>query len=416
MFGEDKMKKADILIPRFSLLATAGILLVWSILLPVVLFFPFTGFAPNLGGHHGFPLAYYTWTDCGPPFSHFLWWNLILDFLFLSVLSLGSGVLIERRLANKLRTAPPATETDARPAFSDTRMVGLAACSFAAAGIILPLLSYDRWCFAPAAAVWLCAEVLALLLGAFAWRNTLGKVAIATSLLLTVLPVLFYFTCPQMFGEVYPESSDKWRARYDRAIDAQPEPLRSFLNVTRPVSSDPDMLSCRNAVLKVRESFDPRLIGQLVGLIGDESPLGYTAKDLLERVYTGDYLMDGSTPWRIPQGQLIRAVETLIDSMGQAKTQEGLVTCLLIFVKATGTETAEIQIGGIGETVKVGFKDGATSYGYTPSDEWKHRMNEIAPVFQKYCRERLVHVVISTEQSAAPLPSAPRAGPSGGAR
>jgi hypothetical protein len=414
-FGEDKMKKPDILIPRFSLVATVGILLVWSLLLPVVLFFPFTGFAPNLGGHQGFPLAYYTWTDCGPPFSHFLWWNLILDFLFLSALSLGCGVLIERRLVNRLRTAPPATETDARPAFSDTRMVGLAACSFSAAGVILPLLTYDRLCFAPAATVWVCAEVFALLLGTSAWRSALGKTAVASALLLTAVPVMFYLAYPKTFGDVYPESSGKWQAKYDRAIDAQPEPLHSFLNATRPVDSDPNMLACKNAVLKARDSFSPLLTRQMVALIGDEDVLGYTAKDLLEKIYAGDFLVDRSESWRIPDVELKRAMETLIDAMAEARTQEGLVTCLLIFVKATRTETAEVQVPSMNATVRVGFKDGTTSYNYTPSDAWKGRMKEVTPLFQKYCRDRLASLKMNTEQSAAPLPSAP-AGPSECAR
>jgi len=227
---------------------------------------------------------------------------------------------------------------------------------------------------------------------------------------------MFYIAYPKTFGDVYPERSDKWRAKYDKAIDAQPEPLHSFLKATRPVASDPNMLACKNAVLKARESFSPLLTGQMVALIGDEDLLGYTAKDLLEKVYAGDYLVDGTPSWHIPQAQLVRAMETLIDSMGEARTQEGLVACLLIFVKATRTETAEIQIPGIKETVRVGFRDGATSYNYTSSDEWKRRMKEITPLFQKYCRERLAKVNINTEQSAAPLPSAPQAGPSEGAR
>lgn len=414
-FGEEIMKRTDILKPRFSLFTIVAVLLLWCLLLPVVLYFPFTGFSPSFAGQQGFPLAYYTWTDCGPPFSHFLWWSLIFDFLFLSALAIGAGVIIERNLVCRLRGAFPVTETDGRPENTESRRLGLVACFFAASGGILPLLTYDRWCFAPAAVVWVCAEAFAIIFGLFAWRNALGRTAIASALVLTALPVMFYLAYPKTFGDVFPESSDKWRTKYDKAIDGQPEPLRSFLKATRPVSSDPNMLACKNAVLKARESFPPRLISQLVGLIGDDNPLGYTAKDLLDNVYVGDYLVDGSESWHIPQNQLARAIETLIAAMAEAKTQESLVTCLLIFVKATGTATAEVQIPSMKETVKVVFKNGTTSYNYTPGDAWKSRIKEIAPLFQKYCRDKLANREINTEQSAAPLPSVPQTGHSDGA-
>jgi hypothetical protein len=251
-----------------------------------------------------------------------------------------------------------------------------------------------------------------------AWRNALGKTAVVSALILTVLPVMLYLAYPKVFGAICPESPRQEQARYGRTINAQPEPLRSFLKATRPGYSDPDMVAYRNAVLTARKSFSPVLTGQLVALVGDDSSLGNTAKELLEAMYAGDFLVDGTWSWRIPQGQVVQAMETLIAAMGEAKTKMGLVTCLWIFVKATGIEMAEIHVDSMKETVKIEATDcSLTCYFFSPRDDaWKGKMTEIVPLFQKYCRDRLASMRINAGQGTPPLPLAPQVKPSDDAR
>lgn len=406
------MKEIQLIAPHFSGLTTLGMILLWSLLLPVMVFFPFN--SSGFSGHQGFPLFFYTWTDCGPPFSHFLWWNLILDFLFLLAITIGCGILLERTVIARLRKKFIKEHVEQQESLmSESRLLGFSACLFSAAGILLPLLIYNRWCFAPSAGVWACSEAFALLLGIFSWRDRLGKAAIAGAMLFIALPVMFYVASPMTFGEFFPWSSAEWEAKYVKAINEQPEPIRSFLVATRAVSSDPHMIAYKNAVQKARESFSPRLTAQLVSLIDTDSMLGNTAKDLLEGIYAGDYLVDESGFYRIPREKLKQAMQVLIDSMGQAKGKGALMSCLLIFVKATGTETAEISIPFFNETVKVSYRHDATgsstSCSYSGND-WKNRMEEIIPIFQQYCRQRLHDIEIGTERSAIPLTRDPLTG------
>ena len=397
------MNRSTFTNPRFSLLTVMCMFLLCSILMPIVLYFPFTCFVPNLGGKQGFPLPYYTWRDFGPPFSFFLWWNLIIDVIFLSSVAIWLGYLFERTVIPKL--GQQEKQSDSKPIISIDNLLGISACLFSLGGIIIAGLIYNRWLFAPTILILLSSQVFAIIFGFFSFKNKLGKTAVASGVLILGIPLLLNVVSPGIFGSVFPETNNDFWEKYEKGVNSQPEPVRSLFKVTLPDSSDPHMMRYKNAILEVRKSFSPLLIKQLISLIDQEHVLDYEAGDLLENIYSNNILVDGvdGEGYTIPDSQLKTAMETLINSTTHSKKHNSIQKCFFIFVKAIKMKKAELYIPFLNESMKYSKNpDGSQTYSYGGGEKWDKRIDEIIPIFQKYCREQLENIEIETERKDFP--------------
>lgn len=75
---------------------------------------------------------------------------------------------------------------------SDDRLFGAFALAMFAAGVLLPGAREDGWKSGQGFALGVAAEILAVFVGVFGWRDRTAKVAVLSAAVLLVLAVLAY--------------------------------------------------------------------------------------------------------------------------------------------------------------------------------------------------------------------------------
>jgi hypothetical protein len=190
--------------------------------------------------------------------------------------------------------------------------------------------------------------------------------------------------------------------RFEGRFGDQQAEVRAMLRA-RTAQADPGLCAYKGEVLKARSKLDPRLVQQLVGLLGDNSGLGVDAQMILDDIYLPTHLMPDEPVFRKSKEDLHHTLDILIDSFSAAADRSALEKALLVYLRATQVLKMNLEIpeGGVrvnieatgGSTAEGGCRMGSESFGevskHPRDDNWTEKLKIIIPACQQWAREQL---------------------------
>jgi hypothetical protein len=184
---------------------------------------------------------------------------------------------------------------------------------------------------------------------------------------------------------------------YQGRHNDQPEPVRALLRA-RSLRGDANMDTYKAELTRVRSELNPRLVAQLVALLGYDSRNGIEARMILEDLYTKTWLVDEDPPIMQSEETLREALTVLVDALGSARDRNALEHTLMLFLQVAGVGELEVDIPSVGVRVALRYENGAQSYGSgsVPGAEtrpstyrWEEEIDVVAAACQEWCRQQL---------------------------
>jgi hypothetical protein len=177
----------------------------------------------------------------------------------------------------------------------------------------------------------------------------------------------------------------------ERYSDLPPESRALFRAKTQ--EGDRHRESYKQAIAQARVQPDPKLVGQLVGLLNHESE-GIRARGILGDLYGSSWLIKEPPPFVKDPKARKQALEALIDGLSHAKDRYCLENALLVFLRASDTRSIDLEVPEAGITIKLSVQgtDGYTSDSRgTPRDDivWKKLIAKLIPPCQDWMRTQL---------------------------
>ena len=167
--------------------------------------------------------------------------------------------------------------------------------------------------------------------------------------------------------QFWTEQNRKYVERYKDV----PEPLRTLMR-ERSCRDDGGMQGYRNAVLILQERMDPLLVKQLVAETGEGVSV-VVGPMVLEDIYGPSHLLPDRPAFEKTLAHRRAALLALVDAMGEAKNRQALTATLLVFLRASGLESVELEIGQ-GSPLRLSWVAKRKTYvSYTFSDEVRAR-------------------------------------------
>jgi len=200
------------------------------------------------------------------------------------------------------------------------------------------------------------------------------------------------------------EMRDLHSKRFKERFSDQPAEIRTMLRA-RTAQDDPDLSAYRREVLKARSKLDPRLVQQLVGLLGYNSGLGVDSQTILEDIYLPTHLIPEEPAFRNTTEELHHILGILIDSFSAAPDRAAIEQALLVYLRVSKVLKMDLEIPEGGVRVKLeitgaglaegasGCRMGSESFGdpskHPRDHNWTEKMKIVIPACQQWAKEQL---------------------------
>jgi hypothetical protein len=189
-----------------------------------------------------------------------------------------------------------------------------------------------------------------------------------------------------------PDMKDREKKEYEERFgDLEPESRALFR--ARSQEGDRNMDAYKAAIGQARVQPDPKLVRQLIGILGDRSK-SIQATSILGDLYGTSWLIKEPPPFSLDPSARKKALETLIDAVSAAQDRRCLEGALLAFLRASDTRKIDLAVPETGITIKISIQ-GKDAYSLasegTPVDDiwWKKRIDKLIPACQEWMRANL---------------------------
>jgi hypothetical protein len=186
---------------------------------------------------------------------------------------------------------------------------------------------------------------------------------------------------------------DRDRKEYEERYNDMPAEARVLLRA-RSRDDDPHLHEYKKEIGAAREQPDPKLVGQLVGLIHRNSAASIQGRSILEDLYQESFLIRPEPPFLKDPAARRKALGTLIDALASAKDRSALEDTVMLFLRVTGVARIDLEVAETGHRIKLSpLPNGGGSYGSEGSAaddvDWLKSMPKLIPACQKWMRAQL---------------------------
>jgi hypothetical protein len=189
------------------------------------------------------------------------------------------------------------------------------------------------------------------------------------------------------------EMLDREKKEYEERYQDRPEEVRVLLRA-RTKKGDPDMAAYRTEITRARVQPDPKLLVQLVGLLGHDGNDSIEAESILTDLFQQGWLIKDPPPFLADAAAKKKALDALIDALSGAPDRWALEKTIILFLRVTGVGKIDLPIPDTGHRIRLEcLPNGGGRYdcqGTTTDDiYWVKSISKIVPVCQKWMREQL---------------------------
>jgi hypothetical protein len=186
------------------------------------------------------------------------------------------------------------------------------------------------------------------------------------------------------------EMVDREKKEYEERYNDLPTEVRVLLRA-HTLEGDPHMDTYKKEITRARVQPDPKLLAQLVGLLGRDSSASIEAGNILEDLYTETWLIKDSPPFHNNEDTRKKAFTCLIDALSSARDRNALEDTIMLFLRVSGAARIDLDIPEAGARIKLEYtKEGAKSYDSRgPDVNWLSVISKIIPPCQKWMRDQI---------------------------
>jgi hypothetical protein len=195
-------------------------------------------------------------------------------------------------------------------------------------------------------------------------------------------------------GTIKPAQLQEREAKeYEERFNDQPSEVRVLLRA-RSLKGDSNLDAYREEIGKARVQPDPRLLSQLVTLMGGDSSVSIPAGNILEDLFEETWLIPQPPPFMARAQTRKKPLEDLIAALSSARNRKALEHSLIQFLRASGAGRIDLAVEGTGlRIVLEALPSGGARYASegTPTEDvdWLQRMPKLIPACQKWMRAQL---------------------------
>lgn len=186
---------------------------------------------------------------------------------------------------------------------------------------------------------------------------------------------------------------ERERGEYEGRYNDQPAEVRVLLRA-RSLRGDSDMVIYKEEIARARAQPDPKLLAQLIGLLGRDSGPAIPAMNILEDLFLETWLLKEPPPFVHLPASKIRAIEDLIGALSSAPDRRALESALMLFLRISGIGKIDLSVPGSGIRIilEVGPNGGGSygSEGAAANDtDWVKSMSTLIPACQQWMSAQL---------------------------
>jgi hypothetical protein len=186
---------------------------------------------------------------------------------------------------------------------------------------------------------------------------------------------------------------DRDRKEHEERFNDQPPEVRVLLRA-RSERGDHQMDAYQKEITLARAQLDPKLLAQLVGLLGQGVGCKIEANAILEDLFVQTWLIKEPPPFMSSAALRKKAFEDLADALSAAPNRDALESTLMVFLRASGVEKIDLLVPETGHRIKLrAGPNGGGSWGSeTPQSDdvdWHQSMAKLIPACQKWMRAQI---------------------------
>lgn len=185
---------------------------------------------------------------------------------------------------------------------------------------------------------------------------------------------------------------DRDRSEYENRYKEQPEEVRTLLRA-RSHRPDPHLDAYRKEIARARIRPDPKLLRQLVALMGHGSPTAIDANSILEDLFQSGWLIKEQPPFLENPVARKEVFLDLIAALDRAPDRWALENALLVFLRASGIQKIDLLVPETGHRIKLEARPSGSTGGSegTSVDDiyWVKSMSKVVPACQIWMRAQL---------------------------
>jgi hypothetical protein len=192
-----------------------------------------------------------------------------------------------------------------------------------------------------------------------------------------------------------PEMEDREKKEYEDRFKDQPQEVRALLRA-RTTRGDGEMAAYRKEIAKARENLDPKLVAQLVALMGRDAPHHIEARSILNDLYQSGWLIKDEPSFLKEKESKSKALAILIDGLAAAVDRYGVEDPLLLFLRVSGIGEINLEIPEAGVRIKLkagpndGYSSGSGSLDFRSNlpktTRWSDEIKAVVSAVQKWMR------------------------------
>jgi hypothetical protein len=193
------------------------------------------------------------------------------------------------------------------------------------------------------------------------------------------------------------EMKSQRKGDYEERFNQLPDPARTLL---RAYTAEGSFLKgYKKEIERIRAALDPKILVQLVGLMGRQSAIAIEAERILTDIYVSDGTVFKEEPaFKKDPGELKVALSGLVEALGAAPDRSALEQALYIFLRASSCTEIDLVIEEAGVRIYIearangsGLFGSEVLAGETRSKEksWSDKISVIVPACQQWMRKQL---------------------------
>lgn len=185
---------------------------------------------------------------------------------------------------------------------------------------------------------------------------------------------------------------DRDRKEHEERYNDQPEEVRALLRA-RSLRPDPHLDEYRKEITRARVRPDPKLLRQLIALLGRQSSRAIEANSILEDLFQQTWLIKEPPPFLEDPVVRKEVFRDLIAALDQASDRSALERTMMVFLRASGVRKIDLPIRETGHRIKMEALPSGSAIGCegTAVDDiyWLKSISQIIPACQIWMREQL---------------------------
>lgn len=190
-----------------------------------------------------------------------------------------------------------------------------------------------------------------------------------------------------------PEMKAREQKEDEERFNDAPAEARVLLRA-RSRRDDPHLKEYRQEIAAARDQPDPKLVAQLIGLLGRTSSVSIEADSILKDLFQETFLIRPAPPFLKDPASKKKALETLIDGLPSATDRNALESTLMLFLRISGLDRIDLAVPETGHRIKLQplpYDGGVYGSERTSADDvpWLKSLPKLIPACQKWMRAQL---------------------------